>query len=267
MFHSAGACTPAGAAVVAPELSAGGNGCRVKVPEGGTKGASAAMVKPVDGALRLSEPLGDLAGRESGYMSKYQNPSLVEGELAERVPERTAALGVRVLASVVAGAHFLEGDRTPRPYVVECGVSRDADDPRREGHLTLLIALDLDKELREERLGDVLGFMLVVDDASDVRADIVRESDVEEVQSGGVTFLGACDRLGEELGLPGPDSRLACESPIRQSGAAVVADVCRGCGAHILFREGRVRASAALTLLREHRGRTGVTTPVFAYAV
>jgi hypothetical protein len=84
--------------------------------------------------------------------------------------------------------------------VVDRGVVRDAQDPRRERDRARLVALQRGHELREDLLRDVLGLVLVTDDRADVAVDVVGVAQVEQPHGVVVALLRAHDG-GEDDGL------------------------------------------------------------------
>ena len=78
--------------------------------------------------------------------------------------------------------------------MIERRVVREAQQPRRERDLPLLVLRQDGHELREHELRDVLGLVLVLDDARDVAVDVVGVLDVEEAQRLAIALLRACHR-------------------------------------------------------------------------
>ena len=100
--------------------------------------------------------------------------------------------------TTVVGPNLLEGDLAPRAQVVECGVPGDPEDPGRERNLARLVLLDRGHELGEDVLRDVLGVLLVLDDAPDVAADVVGEAGVQEADPVHIALLGAPGGVSHE---------------------------------------------------------------------
>src|SRR6188472_4622641 len=86
-------------------------------------------------------------------------------------------------ATGVGEPDLLGGDGTSYPHMVEGGVARDPHDPGGEGDLSLLVLLDRFHQLGEDVLGDVLGLMMIFDEAGDIALDIRCVADIEKVQS------------------------------------------------------------------------------------
>ena len=79
--------------------------------------------------------------------------------------------------------------------MVKRSVAGHPHDPGREGDLTRLVLVDRLHQLGEDVLGDVLGLVMVLDQAGDEALYVVRVADVEEVKPLGVAGLSVLDCL------------------------------------------------------------------------
>src|SRR3954471_24581873 len=81
--------------------------------------------------------------------------------------------------------------------MVDRDVVGHAQEPRRERHRLFLVAADRGDEAREDLLADVLGLVLVAQDAAGVAVDVVAVLDVQPLDRTAVSLLGASDHAGQ----------------------------------------------------------------------
>jgi hypothetical protein len=105
------------------------------------------------------------------------------------MPRAATSSEADLVVPLVRGADLLERDLAAGAQVVERSVPRHAQDPGGERHLARLIPVDRGDQLREDVLGDVLGLVVVADDAPDEAADVVGVANVEEVQRAAIALL------------------------------------------------------------------------------
>jgi hypothetical protein len=149
------------------------------------------VLQRVHGVLGAAEPLGDLGRAEPHDEAQHHHLALVARQRVERGAQVAPALAADVGERLLGAADLLERDRAARPHVVDRGVVRDAQDPRRERHGRRLVALQRGQELGEDLLRDVLGVVLVADDRADVAVDIVGVVEVQVAHGVAVAGLRA----------------------------------------------------------------------------
>ena len=167
----------------------------------GLERAAAAVVEAVDRALGLAEAIRDLARGEPRDVAQHEHLALLLGEPAQRLAQALRALEAGLVVALVARADLLDRDLPAGAHVVEREVARHGGDPGGERHVALLVAVDRRHQLREHVLRDVLGLVAVADDPAHVRAHVVGEAHVEEVQRAGVAGLGARHGAAHEIRL------------------------------------------------------------------
>ena len=86
------------------------------------------------------------------------------------------------MVAVLRHSNLLNRDLAVGPQVIQARVAGDPQDPRGERDLTLLVLGEGRRQLRENVLRDVLGRVVVANDAPDIGEDIGRVSDVKKVQ-------------------------------------------------------------------------------------
>ena len=97
-------------------------------------------------------------------------------------------------------SHLFDRDEPALADVVDRGIARDAENPGEEGNLTLLVGADHANKLGEHLLRDVLGLVVIVDDAAHIAVDVVGVTRVEKRQRLAITELRALDCLGDVPG-------------------------------------------------------------------
>ncbi len=174
-------------------------GRALHVAESGTQSAASAVVQPVNGRFGAAEAAGDLAGAEPDEVTEHDDLALLVGQRGERVAQyQRAVMGRLALVAHFGLTDVLARDRPALAHVVESDVARDAQDPRGEGHLPLLVLPDDRHELGEDVLRHVLGLVVVTDDAADVAVHVVGVAEVEEADRLAVTFLGTRHRPADD---------------------------------------------------------------------
>lgn len=138
------------------------------------------MLQPGHRTACAAQPARDLVGREPEHVAQDGDVALVGRERVQSVGERGQAVAARLVRGRSGDEQVLGGDRAPRAQVVDGDVVGDAQDPAREGQRALLVARDRGDQLGEQMLGEVLGLVLVADDAVDVAADVPCVAPVEE---------------------------------------------------------------------------------------
>ena len=120
------------------------------------------------------------------------------------MPEVAAALVAYLILLAVIDSDVLARNHSPRSEVVQRRVAGDSQDPSGERHVPRLV-LPYDRDqLDKDVLRDVLGLVVILNEAADVSQDIVCVADIEEVQSLHVSILGAtnCRPDGPAVAIP-----------------------------------------------------------------
>jgi hypothetical protein len=151
-------------------------------------------------------------------VAHHQHLALIARELLERCPERLGPVGIRISGGVVH-SDLLDRYLALGAQVVERRVAGDAHQPRRESDVARLVLADRGDQSCEETLGDVLGVVMVLDDAAHVSADVVAVAHIEVVHRVPVSLFGTgdrpcLDRRGRDLG---PDEAPAQRYGLRRA--------------------------------------------------
>lgn len=154
-------------------------------------------MKAIDRCFGPAHSRPDLARRQAHEVPQDDDVALILWQRTERLLEAPASVGIRIIGEDAGSEDLFKWDRPALPYMVNRGVTCDANDPRRKWDFAWLVPADHRHEPQKDLLRHILGFILVAHDAEHVAVDAVLVAKVEVANGVTVSCPGESHRVDD----------------------------------------------------------------------